>query len=160
MKSLLTAVVLFASFSTFAQDVFVIKKNMNPKNELHFKAEVASCKLKSPAVTAYWVMGEQDGHTEGLTSKEKPYFQPKISFANSVDADFTIGAMEKMGKKLPDQSITVRLENCKPKAFLEIDGQEIQITEIFVQVNMLMSVRYMNISGIAPNGQKVIRRIE
>ena len=160
MKSLLTAIVLFASFSGFAQDVFVIKKNMNPKNELHFKAEVASCKLKTPAVSAYWLMGEEDGHTEGLTSNEKPYFEPKISFTNSVDADFTIGAMEKMGKKLPDQNIRVRLENCKPKAFLEVEGQEIQITEIFVQVNMLMSVKYMNISGIAPNGQKVSHRIE
>ncbi len=160
MKSLLTTIVLFASFSSFAQDVFVIKKNMNPKNELHFKAEVDSCKLKSPAVSAYWVMGEQDGHTEGLTSKEKPYFQPKISFSNSVDADFTIGAIEKMGKKLPDQIISVRLENCKPKAFLKIDGQEIQITEIFAQVNILMSVKYMNITGISPNGQKISHKIE
>jgi uncharacterized protein YqkB len=160
MKSLVTAIVLFASFSSFSQDVFVIKKNMNPKNELRFKAEVASCKLKTPAVSAYWLMGEEEGHKEGLTSNEKPYFEPKISFTNSVDADFTIGAMEKMGKKLPDQSIKVRLENCKPKAFLEVEGQEIQITEIFVQVNMLMSVKYMNISGIAPNGQKISHKIE
>lgn len=160
MKSLFTAVILLASFSTFAQDVFVIKKNLNPKNTLHFKAQVDSCKLKRPAVTAYWVMGEEDGHTEAVAENEKPFFQPKISFANSLDADFTIGAMEKMGKKLSDQNITVRLENCKPKAFLEFDGQEIQITEIFVQVNMLMSLKYMNISGIAPNGQRISRRIE
>jgi len=160
MKFLISAIILLGPVTCFSQDVFVIKKNMNPKNVLHFKAEVANCKLKTPAVSAYWVMGEEGGHTEDLTSKEKPYFQAKISFVNAVDADFTIGAMEKMGKKLPDQIISVRLENCKPKAFLEIDGQEIQITEIFVNVNMLMAVRYMNISGIAPDGQKVIHKIE
>jgi hypothetical protein len=160
MKSLLTAIALLSSFSTFAQDLFVIKKNMNPKNELHFKAEVQDCKLKTPSASAYWVLGEEDRHTEGLTNKEKPYFQPKISYSNSVEADFTFGALEKMGKKLPDQTINLRLENCKPKAFLEVNGQEIQIKEIYANVNILMIVRSMIISGIAPNGEKVSHKIE
>jgi hypothetical protein len=160
MKTLLTAALLLTSISAFAQDMFVIKKSMNPKNVLHYKANVADCKLKTSSVSAYWIMGEEDGQTEGLTSKEKPYFNPKIAYENATDADFSMGAIEKMGSNLPDKNIRVRLENCVPKAFLELKGQEIQLTEIYVSVNMLMSVKYMTITGIAPNGEKVTSKIE
>lgn len=160
MKMLLISTLFLLSATSLAQDIFVMKKSLNPKNVLHFKAEVANCKLKTPAVSVYWIMGEEDGHVEGLTSKEAPYFSPKISYAKETEADFSIGAMEKMGSQIPDKSIRVRLENCKPKAFLDFEGQEIQLTEIYVSVNLFMSVKYMTISGLAPNGQKVTRRID
>ncbi len=160
MKMLLITSLFLLSVTTFAQDIFVIKKSMNPLNVLHFKAEVEACKLKTPAITAYWFMGEQDGHVEGLTSKEKPYFSPKITYAKETEADFSIGAMEKMGALIPDQSIRLRLVNCKPKAFLDFQGQEIQLTEIYVSVNLFMSVKYMTLTGLAPNGQKVTHRID
>lgn len=160
MKTFFTAVLLLSSFSIYANDIFVIKKNMNPKNVLHYKANVQNCKLKTPPVTPYWVMGEEDGHTEDLLEKEKPYFKPKISYAKDSEADFSIGAMEKMGSKIPDQSIRVRLENCKAKAFIEFKGQEIQLTEIEANVNFLISVRYMIISGIRPDGTKITHKIE
>ena len=133
---------------------------MNPKNVLHYKANFADCKLKTSSVSAYWIMGEEDGQTEGLTSKEKPYFNPQNAYENDTDADFTLGAIEKMGSNLPDKNIRVRLENCVPKAFLELKGLEIQLTEIYVSVNMFMSVKYMTITGIAPNGEKVKIKIE
>ena len=158
MKALFLMTFLF-SLSSYAQDVFVIKKSMNPKNILHFKANVENCKLKSPSVSSYWIMGEDNGEVEALSSKEKSYFHPIISYSNDSEPDFSIGAMEKMGSKIPDQSIRIRLENCKPKAFLEISGHEVVINEIFVDVNMFMSVNYMTISGIAPNGQKISKRI-
>ncbi len=105
-------------------------------------------------------MGEENGQVEGLTSKEKPYFQPKISYSNSTEADFSIGAMEEMGCKIPDQTIKVRLENCRPKAYLEIDGSEIQLTDINVSVNLFMSVSQMTINGVAPNGSKISKKIK
>lgn len=160
MKALLATALVLSSFSSFANDLFIIKKNMNPKNILRYKANVENCKFKTPAVTPYWVMGESDGHTEDLTEKEKPYFKPKISYAKDTEADFSIGAMEKMGSKIPDQSIRVRLENCKAKAFIEFNGQEIQLTEIEANVNLLMSVRYMIISGLRPDGTKITQKIE
>ena len=160
MKALLISSLLILSATALAQDIFVIKKSMNPKNVLHFKAEVTACKLKAPAVSSYWVMGEDDGHIEGLLSKELPYFAPKISYTKETEADFSIGAMEKMGSKIPDKSIRVRLEDCKAKAFINLNGQEIQINEIYVSVNLFMSVKYMTIAGIAPNGEKVSHRIE
>ena len=147
------------SMNAFAQDLFIIKKSMNPKNVLHFKANINNCKLSSPAVGPYWVMGEERGQIEGLTSKEKPYFQPKISYSSSTEADFSIGAMEEMGSKIPDQTIKVRLENCRPKAYLEIDGREIQLTDINVSVTFLMSVREMVISGVSASGAKVSKKI-
>lgn len=160
MKLLLLSSLFLLSTTAFAQDIFVVKKSMNPANVLHFKVEVAACKLKTPAISAYWIMGEQDSHVEGLTSKEVPYFSPKITYAKETEADFSIGAMEKMGSQIPDQSIRVRLENCKPKAFIDFAGQEIQITEIYVSVNLFMSVKYMTITGLAPNGQKVSHKID
>ncbi len=158
--NLLSFIVLLFSVSSFAQDIFVIKKSLNPKNVLHFKVNVNNCKLSSPAISPYWVMGEENGQTEGLTSKEKPYFQPKISYSNSSEADFSIGAMEEMGCKIPDQTIKVRLENCKPKAYLDIDGSEVQLTDINVSVNLFMSVSQMTINGVAPNGSKVSKKIK
>jgi hypothetical protein len=160
MKALLISSLFLMSAAAMAQDMFIIQKSMNPKNVLHFKANVEACKLKSPAVTAYWVMGEEDGHTEGLTSQEKPYFQPKISYAKETESDFSLGAMEKMGSKIPDKSIRVRLENCKPKAFIELNGGEVQLTNINVSVNMFMSVKSMTISGIAQDGSKVSHKID
>jgi hypothetical protein len=149
----------FISLNAFAQDLFIIKKSMNPKNVLHFKANVNNCKLDSPAVSAYWVMGEERGQIEGLTNQEKPYFQPKISYSSSSEADFSIGAMEKMGSKLPDQTIKVHLENCLPKANLEIEGREIQLTDINVSVTFLMTVREMVISGVSASGARVSKKI-
>jgi hypothetical protein len=158
--NLLSFIVLLFSISSFAQDIFVIKKSLNPKNVLHFKANINNCKLTSPAISAYWVMGEENAQVESLTNKEKPYFQPKISYSNSTEVDFSIGAMEEMGCKIPDQTIKVRLENCRPKAFLEIDGSEIQLTDINVSVNLFMSVSQMTINGVAPNGSKISKKIK
>ncbi len=160
MKSLFALALLITSLSSFAQDIFVIKKSMNPKNVLHYKVNVDNCKLKAPAISAYWIMGEEGGGQEVLSSKEKSYFQPKISYSNSSEADFSIGAMEEMGSKIPDKSIRVRLENCKPKAFLEVNGTEVELKDIFVSVNFIMSVNYMNISGISPNGAKITKKIQ
>jgi hypothetical protein len=157
---LVSFILFLFSFNSFAQDIFIIKKSLNPKNILHFKANTQNCKLGTPAVSAYWVMGEEESQIEGLTSKEKPYFQPKISYANSTEADFSIGAMEEMGCKIPDQTIKVRMENCRAKAYLEIDGREVQLTDINVSVNLFMSVSQMTISGQDPNGSKVTKKIK
>jgi hypothetical protein len=149
----------FISLNAFAQDLFIIKKSMNPKNVLHFKANVNNCKLDSSAVSAYWVMGEERGQIEGLTIHEKPYFQPKISYLSPSEVDFSIGAMEKLGSKIPDKTIKIQLENCLPKAYLEIEGREIQLTDINVSVNFLMTVREMVISGISASGARVSKKI-
>lgn len=159
MKALLILTALLLSSVSFAQDIFVIKKNHNPKNVLHYKVNVDGCKLKAPAIISYWVMGEEDGHLEGLTRNEGPIYGPRISYQKETEADFSIGAMDKMGSKLPNKTIKVRMENCQAKSYLEINGVEIQLSEILVQVR-LISVQYMIINGTNPSGQKVSHRID
>jgi hypothetical protein len=83
-------------------------------------------------------MGEDGGHIESLASKEMPDFVPKVSCAKKNEADFSFGAIEKMGAKITNKTISIRLEKCKSKAFLEIKGQEVQLTEIYVSVILFM----------------------
>ena len=159
MQNLLIATLLLVSTIATAQDIFHIKKNHNPKNELHYKANIVDCKLKVPAVIGYWVMGEEDGHLEDLTRNEGPIYKPRISYQNEVEADFSIGAMDRMGSKLPNKTIKVRMENCQPKSYLEINGVEIQLSNIYVQVK-LISVDYMILYGTNPAGEKVSHKID
>jgi len=158
MNALFLSLLFLLTSTAFAQDLFIIKKNINPKNVLHYKADVVQCKLKS--VTPYWVMGEVDGRIEDLTTHEKTYFEPKISYNNGTEVDFSMGALDKMGSKLSDKIVKVRLENCKPRAILEIRDQETQITEISVVVNMLMVVKSMTITGLDSVGSRVAIKIE
>lgn len=159
MKALLIASLMICSTMSFANDLFVVKKNKNPKNILHYRANLQSCTFKNPPVSQQWIMGEEDGHVEGLTGIEKSVYQPRITYQKDSEVDFTIGAMDKMGSKLPNKKIRVRIENCKAKAYLEIKGQEIQLREIFANVG-LVSVTSVTIKGTAPNGSSVSHTIE
>jgi len=160
MKFTLLLAVSIISTVASANEIFVLKKSFNPKNVLHFKANVEGCKLKNPAVTNHWIMGEEKNQVEGLTNSEKPYFQPKITYQNDTEADFGMGAIDKMGSRIGDKSIRIRLDNCKAKAFIDINNQEIQLTEIFANVGLLMNVKSMTIKGIAPDGRAVSVKID
>jgi len=157
MKFVLLLAVSIISTVASANEIFILKKSYNPKNVLHFKASVEGCKLKSPAVTNHWVMGEERSQIEGLTNTEKPYFQPKISYQTDAEADFGMGAIDKIGNQIGDKSIRVRLDNCKAKAYIDINGQEIQLTEIFANVGLLMSVKSLTVTGIKADGTKFSR---
>lgn len=170
MKALLLSTLFLVTTTAFAQDAFVIKKSYNPKNVLHYKANVVNCKLTKPtgkttAVSAYWIMGEDDGETVPMNTKEKESFLPKVSYEKETELDFSIGALNDM-QEVTDKSIEIRLVNCKPKAFLEIDGQEIMLTQIYADVStgfgwsgFTMTTNYMNITGYAPNGTKTVKKI-
>jgi hypothetical protein len=155
MKSILFSALSLFSSLCLADDIFVIKKTMNPKNELHYEALVKDCKLIKPTIKPYWVMGEEDGHHEDITKMEQPFFHPRITYISDTETDFSFGAMDKMGSRLPDKNIRVRLEDCKPKAYIEIKGQELQLLEINVKMGLLMSVKSMSVIGVAPNGTRV-----
>lgn len=155
MKLLIAALTLFSA-TAFAQhqDMFVLKKSFNPQNILHFEAKTQNCKLLKDGVKAYWVMGT--GLEEGLTSKEVKYFKPQSTepTGDGKQMEFTFGAVQEMGDSIPDKQIKVVLENCKPKAYIEYNGIELNLTEIYVEVSLFMDVKFMNISGIAPDGSK------
>lgn len=159
MKNLFLISLFVISSTSYAQDILKITKNKTPKNELHYKANIDGCKFKTPAVSGYWILGEERGQTEDLTRSELSMYQPRISYQKESEADFSIGAMDRLGSQLPDKTIKVRLENCQPKAYLEIKGQEIQITDIYVQIQFI-SVKYMILSGTSSDGQKFSHRID
>jgi Domain of unknown function (DUF4833) len=160
MKYLLFSILLLTSFSTLAESVFVFKKNINPKNILHFKAHVQDCELKSPAISAFWVMGEKNGQIESLSGKEIEYLKPKITYLKKDEVDFTIGAIEELEGKISDEKISVRLENCNAKAFIELDGKEIQLKEININLGAFMSVEDVTLSGLSQDGRQIKKKIE
>ena len=155
MKVLFCTIALTLSQFAIAEDIFVIKKTSNPKNVLHFSAETKNCKLLKPAIKPYWVMGEEDGHKEDITKTEKPFFQPRITYISDTETDFSFGAMDKMGERLPDKTIRVRIENCQAKAFLDFRGREIQLKEIFVKMGLLLNVKELTVKGVAPDGEAI-----
>ena len=159
MKALLIASLMICSTFASANELFIVKKNKNPKNTLHYRANIESCTFKSSPISQQWIMGEEDGHVEGLTGMEKSVYQPKITYQKDTEVDFTLGAMDKMGSKLPNKKIRVRIENCKAKAYLEIKGQEIQLKEIFANVGVV-SVSSITITGVSPGGSVVTHKIE
>ena len=160
MKSLCLLLALSFSFSALAQDIFVVKKSKRILNVLHFKANVDKCNFKSPPVKNNWVMGEEEGHEEQLSSQERPYFTPKFSYVSDTEATFTMGALEKMQKKFKVKEINVRLVNCKPKAYIELQDQEVQIQEIFVQVNALMMPLNVTVKGKYADGSPAAVKLE
>lgn len=154
MKAFFALLIMSFAVSAMAQDIFVIKKSKRVKNVLHFQANVANCKFKNPSITNHWIMGEENGQVEAINKSEKPYFSPKISYTNDTETIFSMGALEKLGNKLGDTNVRVRIVNCKAKAYMEIKGQEININEIFVNVNMVMMPQDITIKGIGPDGSK------
>lgn len=159
MKLFLAFALGIFSSGLFAQEIFVLKKSYNPKNVLHFTAKVEGCTLKN--INNHWIMGEQNGHIENLSSAEVSYFKPQISYKKETELDFTMGAIDKMGSRIEDNTIRVRLVKCIPKAYIDIDGQEIQLTEIYAAVGFMgLSVKSLTISGIGASGIKVSKTIK
>jgi hypothetical protein len=155
MKLVLSVLALLLSQLVMAEDIFVLKKTSNPKNVLHFSAETKDCKLTKPSVKAYWVMGEEDGQKEDLLKIERPFFQPRITYISETETDFSFGALDKMGERLPDKTIRVRVEKCQAKAFIDIKGREIQLKEIFVKMGLLLNVKELTVKGIGADGSAI-----
>jgi hypothetical protein len=160
MKLIAFAFLLTSTYLVMAEDIFVIRKTMNPKNVLHFSAETKNCKLLKPSIKPYWVMGEEDGHKEDITKSERPYFQPRITYISDTETDFSFGAMDKMGNRLPNKTIRVQIENCQAKAFIDYQGREIQLKEIFVKMGLLLNVKEMTIKGIKSDGTAINHILE
>lgn len=159
MKNILLISALLVSSVSFAQDILRITKNKTPKNELHYKANIENCKFKTTAVSGYWLMGEEDGHLEDLLRSELKMYAPRVSYQKENEVDFSIGAMDRLGNQLPNKTIKVRLEDCAPKAYLEVNGVELQLTDIYVQIQFI-SVKYMILTGTLPDGSKYSHRID
>jgi hypothetical protein len=158
MKLSLVLFSMLITLSSYGQSLFVMKKNLNPGNVLHFEAQTKGCKLISESIKAFWVMGESSGQIENLNNKEKKYFLPEMTYQKNNEVDFTLGALQMMGQALPSKTIKVRLKNCKPQAFMELKGQEIEVSEIYVEgrftLTLTWQTRYMVFKGTTADGSK------
>ena len=159
MKASLLLAALLLSSVTYAQDILRITKNKTPKNELHYKANIQDCKFQTTGVKGYWLMGEEDGHLEDLLRSELKMYAPRVSYQKETEIDFTIGAMDRLGNQLPNKTIKVRIEDCLPKAYLEVNSVEVQLTDIYVQIR-LISVDYMILKGTLPDGSAYSQKID
>lgn len=160
MKTSLLALAVLFPLSTFASSIFTITKNYKPKNVLHYEAAIKSCKFVAPYVSAQWKMDEERGQREGLTNTERKYLQPKVTYAKDKEYDFTLNAVKEL--KVPGDSfkeIKVRMVNCKPRAYSEYQGQEIQITNINLKMNMV-SVSGATITGKKADGSRFILNLK
>lgn len=136
--------------------MFTVTKTYKPKNVLHYEAAISGCKFASPYVSALWKMDEERGQREGLTSTEKKYLQPKVTYAKDTEFDFTLDAVKEL--KVPGndlRKIRVRLSNCRAQAFTEYKGQEIQLTNIHLKTS-LMTVTGATITGKKADGSRFI----
>ncbi len=158
-----TFILTLLALSTLAHadDIFLLKKSRNKLNVLHFDVKKdANCKFPKNAVSAYWIMGEDNGEVLGLNSKEKEYFQPKEIYNDGKEIRFKFGALKKMSDSIPKQEVEVHMENCKPVAYLDLDGQEIKLTEIFSNVNMLMMPIDFTVKGTTSSGSKFTKTMK
>jgi hypothetical protein len=165
MKSLFTISLFMFSSLVSAQTLFVIKKNFNPKNVLHFDAVVKNCKLQAPVVNPYWIMGERGGRTEGLNAQERRYFTPRVTYNNGREAEFTLPALNEMAGRLDSSKITIRLVDCKPKSYISYQGNEVEASELYAHGRLTLvpfgwNTKYMIIKGKNAAGGPVSIRLE
>lgn len=148
------ALVAFVPFASFANTMFTISKTYKPKNVLHYEAVVKNCSFASPYANPVWIMGEQKGQREALSSQEKKYLQPKIKYAKDSEFDFTFDAVKELKTSGKDfKEVKVRLVNCKAVAYTEYKGQEIQLKNIHLKFN-LASITGATVTGLKPDGSK------
>lgn len=161
MKILFSILLVAAVFPVGATEIFRIKKSYNPKNYLRYHVEVEDCQITG----AYpiWVMGEQQGQEEGLKFYEKPFFKPKnmsIS-SNGRSMSFSFTLLNKMKAKFDVSDISVELINCKPKAYADVEGKQIELGEIFVEgtgSGLGFKPRFVNVKGLNPNGSGYLKK--
>jgi Domain of unknown function (DUF4833) len=161
MKMILGMLVALISMNSMAGELFTVKKSHNPRNVLHFKANISDCKITS--ITSNWIMGEDNGQSQGLNFFEKKQFTPRIITMKDHTADFTMGALTAMRDKLPTTTIRVELVNCVPKAIVDIGNQEVILDQIYVDgqlSGLSWNTNYMTLTGKYPDGRAYVKKFE
>lgn len=149
----IVSLVALLPLSSFANSMFTVSKTYKPKNVLHYEAVVKNCAFVSPFVNPQWKMDEERGQRETLTSTEKKYLQPKVTYSKDIEFDFTMDAVKELNAGTDFRQIKVRMEKCEAKAYTEYKGQEIQLTNIHLKT-ALATVTGATITGKKADGSK------
>ena len=111
--------------------------------------------LKNP-VEAYWLMLAENGRREELTWGER-----QLAYGFSVSNLTPQGCSLRL-TACRDRELTVRLLDGQFKAELKILQQVARLQTVFVRAEehaLLPSVRYVDIAGLTPAGQRIAERI-
>lgn len=149
------------STQVFSKDIFVMTKSIREKNVIHYDVKVKDCKLANKPISAFWILGEKSGEVQQLKKDEIPKFAPEIVRENSQELEFTLGAFNEIDNEIVDNPILVKLVNCEPKAFIKINGQDIELKEIHAKISILkMGVKYLLIKGKKADGSAFSHKID
>ena len=169
MRFLIVGFLSMVTFSAMAsQPVLSIKKNHNPKNYIVLSVNTnEKCQLVSGTegyVKGNWVLGSENNTVAPLTATEMKILSPKVSYINSAktELDFTITSEDKIKEYLPDPKITVKTvakPGCTAAAYINMEGQEIKIDELVLELSMFLSVKSLTIKGQKADGSKLLKRI-
>ncbi|MET0794551.1 MAG: DUF4833 domain-containing protein [Polyangiaceae bacterium] len=107
-------------------------------------------------VEAYWLMRAENGRREELTWGER-----QLAYGFSVSNVTPRGCQLRLSA-CRDRELSVRWVDGTFRAELEIRQRPAQLQSIFVRAeehSLLPSVRYVEVAGLAANGQRVVERI-
>lgn len=161
MKTL-TFFALFGLMSTqvFSKDIFLMTKSIREKNIIHYDIKVKDCRLMNKSLTAFWILGEKQGQVQQLKPDEVTQFAPKIVSEHGDGLEFTLPAFEELQSEITENPIRVKLVGCQPKAFVKIDGESIELQEIYAKISILKrGVKYLLIKGKRADGSKFSYKI-
>lgn len=146
------------------QNLFIVKKNINPGNYFKVDAQVnSSCQLVPYAngkyIEGYWIMGEEQGQRQSMSIlEERSFNKARVSYINSTrtEVDFIPANMELARKYFSNPVIHLRsrLKNgvCGLEAIMDINGQEIKLKQLDVNVSKFLSINYVTVKGTRPDG--------
>lgn len=157
MMQLFGFILVLLSYSVFAhEDAFIITKNFNTKNVLHYEAIVKDCKLVHPYVSVYWIVGENNGEEAKLNFTQRSLAPKVLDDANEYEAEFTLKALKGVRIEGAKNSFIMRMVDCKPKAYVVIDGQEVELSEIHAEFTGMFNTDLQDviIRGTRPDKSK------
>ena len=146
------------AYAASSKELFTLARN---KNANVVKYAVRTTKdgrlLAERPIDAYWLMLAENGRREELTWAERQLaYGFGVSDLTSDGCRLTLSACAK-------RVVHVTRVDGAFLARLEVAGKPATLQRIFVQADdgaLLPSVRYVELSGVAANGQRVRERVE
>ena len=141
-----------------SRELFTLGRNKNANVVKYAVRTAKNGRLDAnDPIEAYWLMLADNGRREELTWAER-----QLAYGFSV-SDCTPESCTLRLSACSDRAVRVSVSNGHAQAQLAIARQPATLQRIFVQADegaLLPSVRYVELSGVTANGQRVAERVE
>jgi len=155
-------VTLVASSYSFAETVFIVKKNFSRKNILIFDAHVKDCKLVDPYITVNWFNTDKN-RSERLGNLERNHFTPIILEKTTKTISFTVGAGNMVNLRPEEKIGQLQLDpKCKPYVLMNVENQKILLKELYFGVGLTFKgfkLHTMVVDGLSDDGTEYSNEI-